>query len=221
MQLVHQNDFGDILILSVVLENGSNEGDSILEGLDFGMWRIQENQCLSSNVDLNRVVEQIGKSYYSYLGSDTLPPCNEGVKWLIIENPLQISHFLLNEIHEKVNGEQLNSRQIQWNRRKEVVYHYEPKCDVPKMREDPDEGEKHIVKVTTRVNHYAIVPKQSRMGIKDGMEMGKQGHRVKFEVLNPREMERREPRVKNSLMTLLGKDIYRDVFMSRRKRRRR
>jgi len=35
--------------------------------------------------------ETFSNSFYSYVGSDTIPPCNEGVQWYIMKDPILVS----------------------------------------------------------------------------------------------------------------------------------
>jgi carbonic anhydrase len=52
-----------------------------------------------------------GRSYYSFTGSLTTPPCTEGVRWLVIEEPATVSHQQV-EAFEKVL-EHHNNRPVQ------------------------------------------------------------------------------------------------------------
>jgi carbonic anhydrase len=51
------------------------EGDVRVDGLDVNPLDL---------VPLNR-------GYYTYLGSQTAPPCNEGVTWFVLKTPVEIS----------------------------------------------------------------------------------------------------------------------------------
>jgi carbonic anhydrase len=51
------------------------------------------------------------RSYYSFTGSLTTPPCTEGVRWLVIEEPSTVSHQQV-EAFEKVMGHH-NNRPVQ------------------------------------------------------------------------------------------------------------
>ena len=52
-----------------------------------------------------------GRSYYSFTGSLTTPPCTEGVRWLVIEEPATVSRQQV-EAFEKVL-EHHNNRPVQ------------------------------------------------------------------------------------------------------------
>jgi len=41
-------------------------------------------------VDLNQLLPE-NRSYYTYMGSLTTPPCSEGVMWMVMKQPAQVS----------------------------------------------------------------------------------------------------------------------------------
>lgn len=43
------------------------------------------------------------KSYYSYLGSTTTPPCATNVQWILMQNPVEMSREQLDAYHTSVN----------------------------------------------------------------------------------------------------------------------
>lgn len=58
------------------------------------------------------------KSYYTYQGSLTTPPCSQGVKWIVLKNPITASQDQINSFTNdfQVNArpaQELNLRQIQ------------------------------------------------------------------------------------------------------------
>jgi len=49
--------------------------------------------CLDAKPDLIGLLykEAFSLSFFTYMGSDTLPPCYEDVRWFIYANPLETS----------------------------------------------------------------------------------------------------------------------------------
>jgi carbonic anhydrase len=44
----------------------------------------------SSEMDMNQLLPA-KREYYTYMGSLTTPPCSEGVLWIVLKEPVQIS----------------------------------------------------------------------------------------------------------------------------------
>jgi carbonic anhydrase len=53
-----------------------------------------------------------GKEYYRFNGSLTTPPCSEGVRWIVMSQPLEISQKQI-EMFMKAMGNHSNNRPIQ------------------------------------------------------------------------------------------------------------
>lgn len=49
----------------------------------------------SATVDLNTLLPT-SRNYYTYMGSLTTPPCSEGVLWLVMKQPVQVSADQIN-----------------------------------------------------------------------------------------------------------------------------
>ena len=49
-----------------------------------------EEQAAQSTMDLNQLLPT-ERSYYTYMGSLTTPPCSEGVLWMVMKQPVPIS----------------------------------------------------------------------------------------------------------------------------------
>lgn len=93
--LVHKSDDGDLAVVAVLLERGS-ENPFI--------------QTLWNNMPLEKKVEvsppstiidpanllPASRNYYTYMGSLTTPPCSEGVLWLVMKQPAQVSTKQIN-----------------------------------------------------------------------------------------------------------------------------
>lgn len=89
MHLVHSDDEGRLAVVAVMLERG-NEHPVIQT-----FWN---NLPLESHAELAPLIEielkQLlpeSRTYYTYMGSLTTPPCSEGVLWMVLKQPLQVS----------------------------------------------------------------------------------------------------------------------------------
>jgi carbonic anhydrase len=64
----------------------------------------------SATFDINKFYPA-DKDYYSYIGSLTTPPCTEGLAWIVMHHPMEVSAEQLATFKEKVT--QYNSRGVQ------------------------------------------------------------------------------------------------------------
>ena len=49
----------------------------------------------AATVDINNLLPA-ARGYYTYMGSLTTPPCSEGVLWLVLKQPVQVSQEQIN-----------------------------------------------------------------------------------------------------------------------------
>jgi carbonic anhydrase len=95
VHLVHKSDEGQLAVVAVLLERGSE--NPFIQTL----WN---NLPLEKNVAVQPPATQIDlasllpttRSYYTYMGSLTTPPCSEGVLWLVMKQPVQVSQDQIN-----------------------------------------------------------------------------------------------------------------------------
>lgn len=87
--LVHKDMEGRIAIVAVLLDRGSAHPvvQSVWNNLP-----LEKGDTVAARgaIDLSSLLPQ-DRSYYTYMGSMTTPPCSEGVLWMVMKTPMPIS----------------------------------------------------------------------------------------------------------------------------------
>ncbi len=90
VDLVHKSKDGQLAVVAVMLEAGKEQG------LIRTLWTnlpLEQNKAVNRpeiKIDPGQILP-VKRGYYAYLGSLTRPPCTEGVLWLVLKTPMQIS----------------------------------------------------------------------------------------------------------------------------------
>lgn len=87
--LVHKDDQGHLAVVAVLLNPGE------VNPMVATLWNnlpARKGQEVASNVQIN-VADLLppDRSYYTFAGSLTTPPCSEGVRWFVLKNPATLS----------------------------------------------------------------------------------------------------------------------------------
>ncbi|MDH4394392.1 MAG: carbonic anhydrase family protein [Limnobacter sp.] len=90
LQWVHKDFQGNTAIVSVLVEVG--EANPAINSLWSRMPFLnkERNPVLSSGLNLNTLLPS-NTGYYAYTGSWTVPPCSEGVLWVVLKTPITLS----------------------------------------------------------------------------------------------------------------------------------
>lgn len=89
VHLVHQDYEGHQAVVAVLLEKGGEQ--PLIQTLWNNMpLEVGQELLPATAIDLNNLLPS-DRSYFSYMGSMTTPPCTEGVLWLVFRQPLQVS----------------------------------------------------------------------------------------------------------------------------------
>ena len=121
------------------------KGTELIERLLIDGWPMREGKNMNKEVcvehydfNISDIVEIVENSFYQYMGSESEPPCREGVRWTVFEQPILVSSMVMHKLKSKVLGRQSdNSRAQQSSNHRQVYYHHtttSPPCpDQPKQ----------------------------------------------------------------------------------------
>jgi len=90
VHLVHQSKAGKLAVIAVMMEAGKEQ--SLIRTL----WThlpLEQNTPVTRpevKIDPTQLLPE-KRNYYTFLGSLTTPPCTEGVLWLVLKTPMQVS----------------------------------------------------------------------------------------------------------------------------------
>ncbi len=87
--LVHKDMDGRLAVIAVLLDQGSAHPivQTVWNNLPLEKG---EEVAARATLDLNALLPA-ERSYFTYMGSMTTPPCNEGVLWMVMKQPVEIS----------------------------------------------------------------------------------------------------------------------------------
>jgi carbonic anhydrase len=89
LHLMHQSDDGKVAGVAVLLKAG--RANSTIAKL-WAHMPIAEGEVKVDGLEVNPLdLVPLKRGYYSYSGSQTAPPCNEGVTWFVLKTPLEVS----------------------------------------------------------------------------------------------------------------------------------
>ena len=87
--LVHRDTEGKLAVVAVLIEEG--KAHSLIQSV-WNNLPLEKNEALAATtpMDLNELLPE-RREYYTYMGSLTTPPCSEGVLWIVLKEPIQVS----------------------------------------------------------------------------------------------------------------------------------
>ena len=108
LHFVHRNDKGDLAVVGVLFESGK---ENAAYGKVFANMpkKADEKKEIKDTVDAAALLPEV-KTYYRYAGSLTTPPCTEGVTWLLLKTPVQLSEAQIKSFKDIFSG---NNRPVQ------------------------------------------------------------------------------------------------------------
>lgn len=119
MHLVHQSKTGKYTVLGILGEEGA-ESDLFEFFQSFLPLENGETKSIDEQIDLS-YLQLEKKSYYTYKGSLTTPPCSENVHWIVFKEPfiLSVEEVLTLKSNMPINNyrieQPLNGRIVKYN----------------------------------------------------------------------------------------------------------
>lgn len=117
VHLVHKSDDGKLGVIGVMMKEG--KANPLIDKL----WTmLPTGKGLEKSVDTMKIsaaaLLPADRTYFNYSGSLTTPPCSEGVNWMVMEDPIEVSAAQIEKYKSRYAGnsrpvQPLNQRQIQ------------------------------------------------------------------------------------------------------------
>lgn len=105
---VHTNAQNELLVLSVMFLEGNENTE-----LNKAWANIPEKEgivALNTGLDINKLLPN-HLQYYRFSGSLTTPPCTEGVRWVVLKEPMSVSKAQIDAFRHAIHHN--NNRPIQ------------------------------------------------------------------------------------------------------------
>lgn len=99
LHFVHQNDAGELAVVGVMVEEGA-EHAAYTPFVEAARSGAQGTAAVDS---LETLLPQ-DRAYFTYDGSLTTPPCTEGVRWIVLREPVTLSQEQL-DVFAEAHGE--------------------------------------------------------------------------------------------------------------------
>jgi carbonic anhydrase len=115
VHLVHQADDGEVVTVAVFLKTGN--ANPAIQKIWEHMPRMEGQEEVPGVMVNPADFLPADTAYYTYAGSQTAPPCTEGVKWILLKSPIgasarQISTFAQLYPHDVRPLQPLNGRVV-------------------------------------------------------------------------------------------------------------
>ena len=90
LHFVHQSETGALAVVGVLLSEGETNAAAyapVFDNLPAEKGEPQSTELMINAADLLPA----DAAYYTYTGSLTTPPCSQGVRWLLLKTPVEVS----------------------------------------------------------------------------------------------------------------------------------
>lgn len=92
VHLVHKDAEGKLAVLAVLLERGPDNKPNPVVQTVWANLPLEKGEALPAQAQLDPAqLLPAERGYYTYMGSLTTPPCSEGVLWMVMRQPVQLT----------------------------------------------------------------------------------------------------------------------------------
>ena len=112
-----KNKDGKFAVVSIMAQEDKKSNETF-EFLDkYLPKKVNDTVKVNNDFNINKVLPQ-NRSYYTYTGSLTTPPCTESVQWFIFKTPIVVSIKMITDLKKIMplnnfrNVQELNGRKI-------------------------------------------------------------------------------------------------------------
>jgi carbonic anhydrase len=109
VHFVHTDEQGEILIVSVLMQEGK-ANNTLKKVLAAAPSEKAVNFVPGGVLNARDLLPTNTQNYFTYTGSLTEPPCTEGVKWVVLQDFVEVSH---NQVEQFLGVVHENSRSLQ------------------------------------------------------------------------------------------------------------
>jgi carbonic anhydrase len=102
LHLVHKDSEGKLLVIGVLAQEGEEQKELarlfawVEQQIGHRMLQAGEEVAGVDQFDLMKILPKDLKHFYAYGGSLTTPPCTEGVQWIVLKEPIELSKAQIN-----------------------------------------------------------------------------------------------------------------------------
>lgn len=101
--LVHKDKEGRLAVVAVLFIAGADNPFIQTLWNNLPIEQLREEELPSVKIDAAQLLPKV-RGYYTYTGSLTTPPCTEGVQWIVLKTPVQVSREqigVFGKLHDK------------------------------------------------------------------------------------------------------------------------
>jgi carbonic anhydrase len=109
VHFVHKSASGALAVVGVFVEQGKHNAAFAPIWANLPSQKSVESHFEHVQVNVDDLLPHSTKSY-RYEGSLTTPPCSEGVKWIVMKSPIQLSAQQIKKFTSLIKG---NNRPVQ------------------------------------------------------------------------------------------------------------
>lgn len=101
MHIVHRNVLGDLAVVGVLLKAGTAPNRLIDDIMNHAPMT-EGSADAHTSVNVAHLLPA-SRRYFTYSGSLTTPPCSEGVRWIVMKDPVEVSESAIARLHSLVS----------------------------------------------------------------------------------------------------------------------